>query len=62
MLNKNIHNCRWVTALFDGLEEVRALSRTGKNEKVIKVHIARLLEVKRTYWKQRLTIKFVKWL
>jgi exonuclease III len=59
-LNTTIHNCSWVIALLDGLEETRSLSRPEKNfRKIIRCHLAKLLEAKRIYWKQRATIRFV---
>jgi hypothetical protein len=60
-LNRNIQNSNWVIALLDGLEDARPLSTPEKNfRKIIRNHLAKLLEAKRTYWKQRATIKFVR--
>jgi hypothetical protein len=60
-LNENIHNCSWVIALLDGLENARALSQIERNfRKIVKTHMGNLLEAKRIYWKQKATIRFVK--
>jgi hypothetical protein len=60
-LNRNLHNCCWVIAFLDGLEEARPLpSLEADFKKIVKQHWALLLEAKRTYWKQRATIIFFK--
>jgi hypothetical protein len=49
-LNRAIHNSGWVLALLDGLEDAMPLSRLDKNSrKLVKSHLAKLLESKRTY-------------
>jgi hypothetical protein len=46
---------------LDGLEEQRPLSLVERNlRKHIKAHLLNLLEAKRMYWKQRSTIRWVK--
>jgi hypothetical protein len=60
-LNKLINNCSWVLALFDGLEEQRFLSQVEANfRRILKIHIQKLLEAKRIYWKHKSTIHWVK--
>jgi hypothetical protein len=56
-----INNCHFVLALLDGLEEQRLLS-TLENafRRLVKKHLGKLLEAKRTYWKQRNTVGWVK--
>lgn len=59
-LNKLIYNSNWVLLLMDGLEEQRPLSRLEfAFRKLVKRHLAILLESKRLYWKQRNTIRWV---
>jgi hypothetical protein len=59
--SRNIHNANWVIALLDGLEDARYLSLIESNfRKIVKRHLAQLLEAKRIYWKQRATMRFVK--
>jgi hypothetical protein len=49
------------TALLDGLEDQRPVDRIEFNfRKLVKKHLAALLEAKRIYWKQRATIRWVK--
>ena len=56
-----MHNSEWVLLLLDGLEEQRPLCDVENSlRNLVKIHIAKLLETKRTYWKQRNTIKWVK--
>jgi hypothetical protein len=46
---------------MDGLEDARPLSLIEKNfRKIVKTHLAKLLEFKRIYWKQRAIVRFVK--
>jgi hypothetical protein len=60
-LNKNINNASWVLALPDGLEEARTLSILEKNfHKIVKAYLGKLFQAKHTYWRQRATIRFVK--
>jgi hypothetical protein len=60
-LSTLIHNSSWVLALFDGLEEAKNLTNLEKNSRtIVKSYLAKLLEAKRTYWKQRASIRFVK--
>lgn len=60
-LNKLINNCNWVLAPLDGLEDQRPLDKTEFNfRKLVKKHLSDLLEAKRIYWKQRATIRWVK--
>jgi len=60
-LGKLIHNCNWVLLLLDGLEEQRTLSELELAlRNMTKRHLAILLERKRTYWRQRNTIRWVK--
>lgn len=60
-LNKLINNCSWTLALLDGLEDQRVLSLVESNfRKLVKAHLQKLLEAKRIYWKQRSTIRWVK--
>jgi hypothetical protein len=59
--SKNIHNCSWIIAFMDRLEDAIPLSLIEKNfRKIVKTHLAKLLESKRIYWKQRATVRFVK--
>ena len=60
-VNKLLHNCDWVLLLLDGLEEHRPLSSLESCfRKLIKGHIAKLLESIRSYWKQRNTVRWIK--
>jgi len=60
-LSKLIYNNNWVLLLFDGLEDRRALSRLERAFRtLVKSHLASLLEAKRAYWKQRNTVRWVK--
>jgi len=46
---------------MDGLEEQRQLSNLEKAfKRLVKGHLASLLESKRIYWKQRNTVRWVK--
>ena len=57
-LSKLIYNCNWVLLLMDGLEEQRQLSNLEKAfKRLVRGHLASLLESKRIYWKQRNTIR-----
>lgn len=59
-LNKLIYNSDWVLLLLDGLEDQRPLSWLETAfRKLVKTHLASLLESKRTYWKQRNTVRWV---
>ena len=59
--NKLLHNSDWVLLLLDGLEEQRPLSSLESAFRgLVKSHIAKLLEEKRIYWKQRNTVRWVK--
>jgi hypothetical protein len=47
--------------MIDGLEEPRTLSMLQRNFKAsLKSHLLSLVEAKRVYWKQRATIRWVK--
>lgn len=60
-LNRLIHNSNWVLAIIDGLEEQRPLSRIELNfRRAVKSHMQKLLEEKRVYCKQILTVWWVK--
>jgi hypothetical protein len=60
-LNKLINNSSYVLALIDGLEEQRPVSLMEKNfREELRVHLLILMESKRVYWKQRSTIRWVK--
>jgi hypothetical protein len=60
-LNKLIYNCNWVLQLLDGLEDQRILSRLENSfRRLVKHHLSQLLDSKRKYWKQRNTIRWVK--
>lgn len=60
-LNKLITNCSWVLSLLDGLEDQRILSTVEKKfRQIFKSHLHKLVEAKRLYWKQRSTIRWVK--
>ena len=53
-LNTNISACNYVLSMIDGIEDQRNLSTIEANFRtIIKNHIAKLLEVKRIYWKSR---------
>jgi hypothetical protein len=59
-LSKLIYNCNWVL-LMDGLEDQRPLSNLEKAfRKLLKGHLASLLESKRIYWRQRNTVRWLK--
>jgi hypothetical protein len=56
-LNKIITN-NFTLAMLDGIQEQRTLSIMEKNfRSILKKHIARLLEAKMIYWKNRAKIK-----
>lgn len=58
--NKLIYNSNWVLLLVDGLEEQRPLSTLEKRfRKLVKAHLADLLESKRLYWRQRSALRWV---
>ena len=60
-LSKLIYNCNWVLLLMDGLEEQRQISNLEKAfQGLVRGHLASLLESKRIYWKQRNTVRWVK--
>nr|XP_051207333.1 uncharacterized protein LOC127323200 [Lolium perenne] len=60
-LSKVIHNCCYVTAVLDGLEDQRALSVIERNfRNALKKHTLNLLEAKRKYWRKRANIKWAK--
>lgn len=59
-LNMLIYNYNWVVLLMDGLEDQRPLSILESVFRgMVKTHQASLLESKRTYWKQRNTVRWV---
>ena len=59
-LSQLISNSSWVLALLDGLEDQRPLCLVERNfRRILKAHLLKLLEAKRTYWKQRATIRWV---
>lgn len=59
-LSKLIYNCNWVL-LMDGLEDQRPLSNLKKAfKKLVKSHLAPLLESKTIYWRQRNTVRWLK--
>jgi hypothetical protein len=58
-LNKLINNCDWVLAMLDGLEDQRTMKvAEGVFRKLVKVHLQKLLDAKRIYWKQRSTVRW----
>ena len=60
-LSKLIYNYNWVLLLLDGLEDQRPLSRLETIFRVlVKNHLATVQESKRTYWRQRNTVRWVK--
>ena len=60
-LSKLITSCMFVLALFNGLEEQRPLSIQERNfRSILKSHIAKLLEAKRSFWRNRAKIKWAK--
>lgn len=60
-LNLTISNTSWVLALLDGLEDQRPLNLVERNfHRILLVHLQRILEAKRVYWKQRATIRWAK--
>jgi hypothetical protein len=59
-ISKLINNRNFVIALLDGLEDQRTLSKPESAFiRIVKLHIASLLEAKRIYWKQRNTSRWV---
>ena len=60
-LSKIIHSCNFVLALLDGLEDQRLLSIIESNfRRLLKVHLTKLLEAKRIYWRSRAKIRWAK--
>ena len=60
-LNKIIDSCNFVLALLDGLEDQRHLSLLEKNfRKSLKLHLIKLLEAKRIYWRNITKIRWAK--
>jgi hypothetical protein len=60
-LNKMNNNSSFVLAILDGLEKQRPLALLERNLRPhLKIHLLNLLEAKRVYWKQILTISWVK--
>ena len=59
-LNTNISACNYVLSMIDGIEDQRNLSTIEANFRIIiKNHIAKLLEVKRIYWKSRFKMRSI---
>jgi hypothetical protein len=59
-LGKLINNSHFVLAILDGLEEQRFLSNLESSfRRLVKQYLAKLLEAKRVYWKQRNTARWV---
>jgi hypothetical protein len=59
-LNQLIHNSGYVLGLLDGSEEQRPLSLLERNFRhQLKLHLLKLLDAKKNYWKQRSTIRWV---
>jgi hypothetical protein len=53
-------NCNEVILILDKLEEQRPLFIQEKNmRKIIKIHMAKLLKYKNSYWRQRYTERWV---
>lgn len=60
-LNRLINNCSWVLAMLDRLEDqTRLIIVEADFRKILKVQLQRLLEAKGIYWKQRSTIRWLK--
>jgi hypothetical protein len=60
-LNKLINNSSFALGILEGLEEQRPLSLLERNfREQIKLHLFKLLDAKKTYWKQRSTIRWVR--
>lgn len=60
-LSMLINNSNLVLAMLDGLEDQRPLNGLESAfRRVVKTHIAHLLEAKRIYWKQRNTARWVR--
>jgi hypothetical protein len=60
-LNKMNNNSSFVLAILDGLEKQRPLTLLERNLRPhLKIHLLNLLEAKQVYWKQILTISWVK--
>jgi hypothetical protein len=56
-----INNCSYVIAMLDGLEDQRTLSIIEiKFRNVVKLHLGKLLEAKRLYWRKRANIRWAK--
>lgn len=59
--NKLINYCSWSLVLSDGLDDQRVLNTVDRNfSKIVYSHLHNLLEAKRLYWKQRSTIRWLK--
>lgn len=60
-LKKIIHNCSWVLEILDALEDQRSLSIIERNfRKLVKIHMQQMLVAKWIYWKQRNTVRWMK--
>src|SRR3954469_13290858 len=56
-----IADCNKVILYFDGLEELRSLSRPEFNfRRIVKLHLEDILHWQYVYWKQRCTIRNIK--
>ena len=56
-----ISDCNKVILYFDGLEEIRPLSRPEYNfRRIVKLHLEDILHWQFVYWKQRCTIRSIK--
>jgi hypothetical protein len=61
ILSKLIYNYNWVLLLLDGLEDQRPHSRLESTfRRLVKQHLASLLEYNRVYWKHRNSFRWVK--
>lgn len=60
-LSKCINNCSYVISMIDGLEDQITLSRPEWNfKKILNSHLQKLLQAKIEYWRQRVTIRWVR--
>lgn len=60
-LGKLINNANFVIAILDGLEDQRPLNGPEAIfRQIVKKYLASLLEAKRIYWKQRSTVRWIK--
>ena len=60
-LTKLIQACNDLIMLYDTFEDFRSLSNVEWNgREIVKRHLLNLLEMQRAYWKQRATIRWVK--